>query len=82
MSHLNNGEEMTKEQIVEKVEEIQEMDAEELAEFGFTLSISFVDDKTKYFLSKAIDIRAKELDMREKLGAMVEGSEISTGDLK
>ena len=40
---------MTKKQIIDKVEEIQEMDSEELSEFGFTLSISFVDAKTRYF---------------------------------
>lgn len=72
---------MTKEQLIEKIEEIQEMDEEELSEFGFTLSTSFVDDKTRYFLSKAIDLRAKDLDMRAELGTMAENAELREGEL-
>lgn len=52
---------MTKEMIKTKIEDVSEMDLHELEEFGRTVSMSDVNDKAKYFLYKAIDIRKDEL---------------------
>lgn len=73
---------MTKEMLLAKIDDIQEMDEEELAEFGYVLSISHLDPKPRYFLSKAIDIRALELDKRKALGSAVIKSDIKTEDLE
>ena len=59
---------LSKEKVIEKIEEIRYMDFEELREFDYILASSDVDDKARKFLQKAIDIRMSELMALEEYG--------------
>lgn len=66
---------MDKTTLLNHVTKIFNMNLSELNNYAVTVSMSNVDDKARYFLNKAIDMRMAELS-DDALGAYVVGSEI------
>ena len=72
---------MTNEKIKAKVKDIFSMSEVELEEFGVELSLSTVNEKTKFYLFKIIDERLMQLiENIEMQGCDVVSSEINMGD--
>ena len=71
----------TKRAMIDKCKEITEMDRKELDKFGFTLSVSFLDDKKKKILYKVMKARLDELTHRSEIGADVVCSEVLADEL-
>ncbi len=52
---------LTKQQVLARIVDVADMNEIELHDFGVKVSMSDVDDKAKFFLYRAIDMRKEQL---------------------
>lgn len=52
---------LTKQQVLARIVDVAGMSENELHDFGVKVSMSDVDDKAKFFLYRAIDMRKEQL---------------------
>lgn len=67
---------MTKSLLITHVTKIFDMSHTELNDQAVAISMSDLDDKAKYYLNTAIDMRRGELEGRDITTALVVGAEI------
>ncbi len=56
---------LTKSQLLDKIQEVMEMDQKNVNEYGLKVSLSVIDEKAKKFLYKAIDLRKEQLQQSQ-----------------
>jgi len=73
---------MTKELLKAKVMDIQKMSASELHNFGTEVSVSLLDNRSKEYMYRAIEIRTLELQSFNEFGCLVDEGDLKPEEFK